>query len=172
MSEKFHPLSTEQMDALEAGAALGGGNGSGSSPVTRARAGGRGSSGSSSSSSSSSSRRYMDLVSGALSFGRVAAVCEDVLAQHGALASPGLVELAASFYLQLLRELPALVRDWWSHKLPCPCMQTLITAPWPPHRCAIGGPISSPPGASGHRWPSSQRPTAHPNCSERRLTEL
>ena len=71
----------------------------------------------------------MDLVSGALSFGRVAAVCEDVLAQHGALASPGLVELAASFYLQLLRELPALVRDWWSHKLPCPCMQTLITAP-------------------------------------------
>ena len=78
----------------------------------------------------------MDLVSGALSFGRVAAVCEDVLAQHGALASPGLVELAASFYLQLLRELPALVRDWWSHKLPCPCMQTLITAPWPPHRCA------------------------------------
>jgi hypothetical protein len=28
------------------------------------------------------------------------------------------MELAASLYLQLLRELPALVRDWWSHKLP------------------------------------------------------
>jgi hypothetical protein len=89
-SEKFLPLSAEQMGALETGAVPGG----------------------------SSTRRVTDLVSGALSLGRVAAVCEDVLAQHGALASPSLMELAASLYLQLLRELPALVRDWWSHKLP------------------------------------------------------
>jgi hypothetical protein len=90
-SEKFLPLSAEQMGALESGAVPGG----------------------------SSSRRVTDLVSGALSLGRVAAVCEDVLAQHGALASPSLMELAASLYLQLLRELPALVRARWSHKLPC-----------------------------------------------------
>ena len=57
-------------------------------------------------------------VIGALQHGTVAALCTERIRADGADATaPKTEELAVCLYLQMLRQLPSIVRHWWSHHL-------------------------------------------------------